>query len=160
MSRHTLLSVIGFLVLSISILGGYLYKYANTNLEEIPKDIKSDNALGLTQDSSEKIGWLDKLANADKKEYALPVNEIYIEYARPLKLNIKTAYQLLVDKNDGYSMFCIMQTLKNTNVDFTIVKDSVKSQIFLNTNDSELLQSVITQLKAYDIQTSVVEVKI
>ena len=66
----------------------------------------------------------------------------------------------MIDKNDIYSMFCLMQTLRNSEVDFTVVRDGAKSQIFLNTQDSRLLQNIILQLRVYDIHSSVREVKL
>ncbi|MDL0088276.1 hypothetical protein [Campylobacter gastrosuis] len=159
MSRHTLLAIVSVLLILVFSLGIYLYKYANANLAEIKQDTQSEQNLAKQEPNAQNT-WLNKLATTSKKEYVLPVNEIYIEYARPLKTKTKTAYQLIVDKNDAYSLFCITQTLRSIEVDFTLVKDGVKSQIFLNTNDSALLQSVITKLGNFDIKTSVKEVKI
>ncbi|WP_230056685.1 hypothetical protein [Campylobacter suis] len=150
-----------FLLLLVGVLGVYLYKFANAHQTVIayaqPEAL--DNA--TIQSASTNDGWISQLANITKQDFSLAVNEIYIEYKRPNKnASLKTAFELFVDKNDIYSMFCLTQTLKNTNVNFTIVKDGVKSKIFLNTQDSEVLQRIILELKTYDIHSSVTEVKI
>lgn len=161
MSRHTLFVLILFLLFLVGIGGIYLYRYANLNLAE------SQNSFFEYESNRTDIkpvskGWINDLAKLTKREYVLPVNEIFIEYKRQTKMKdtSKTAYELFINKNDVYSMFCLTQTLKNSNVDFTIVKDGVKSQIFLNTQDSELLQKIILELRTYDIDSSVMEVKI
>lgn len=162
MGKHSLLAVVALLLLIVSGLGVYLYKFANTHLGDTPvKELQAvDNT--TAQPVAKSDGWVAQLAGITKQDFALPANEIYIEYKRPSakKPASKTAYELFIDKNDVYSMFCLTQTLKNTNVNFMIVKDGVKSQIFLNTQDSELLQRIILELKTYDIHSSVTEVKI
>ena len=54
----------------------------------------------------------------------------------------------MIDKNDIYSMFCLMQTLRNSEVDFTVVKDGTKSQIFLNTSRLKVASKYHTAAKS------------
>ncbi|MGG7073589.1 hypothetical protein U5B43_04925 [Campylobacter sp. 9BO] len=161
MGKHTLLAVVLFLLLLVVVLGIYLYKFANANQTAVayaqPEVLDNETV----QPTSINDGWISQLANITKQDFSLAVNEIYIQYKRPNKnASLKTAFELFIDKNDIYSMFCLTQTLKNINVNFTIVKDGVKSKIFLNTQDSELLQRIILELKTYNIHSSITEVKI
>ena len=160
MGRRTLLLVVVLLFVILGLVGVYLVKFASVNFSQtIEKNITSEQ--NITKNTAGSENWINELATIKKKDYVLPVNEIFIEYNQPKIEKPKiTAYELLIDKNDIYSMFCLMQTLRNSEVDFTVVKDGAKSQIFLNTQDSKLLQNIILQLRVYDIHSSVREVKL
>ena len=160
MGRRTLLLVVVLLFVMLGLVGIYLVKFASVNFSQTTeKNITSEQ--NITKNTAGSENWSNELATIKKKDYVLPVNEIFIEYNRPKIEKPKiTAYELLIDKNDIYSMFCLMQTLRNSEVDFTVVRDGAKSQIFLNTQDSRLLQNIILQLRVYDIHSSVREVKL
>ncbi len=160
MGRRTLLSVVVLLFVMLGLVGVYLVKFASVNFSQTTeKNITSEQ--NITKNTAGSENWINELATIKKKDYVLPVNEIFIEYNRPKIEKPKiTAYELMIDKNDIYSMFCLMQTLRSSEVDFTVVKDGAKSQIFLNTQDSKLLQNIILQLRVYDIHSSVREVKL
>lgn len=160
MGRRTLLLVVVLLFVMLGLAGVYLVKFASVNFSQTTeKNITSEQ--NITKNTAGSENWINELATIKKKDYVLPVNEIFIEYNRPKIEKPKiTAYELLIDKNDIYSMFCLMQTLRNSEVDFTVVRDGAKSQIFLNTQDSRLLQNIILQLRVYDIHSSVREVKL
>ena len=160
MGRRTLLSVVVLLFVILGLVGIYLVKFASVNFSQIPEN-NITNEQNITKNIAGSENWINELATIKKKDYVLPVNEIFIEYNRPKIEKPKiTAYELMIDKNDIYSMFCLMQTLRSSEVDFTVVKDGAKSQIFLNTQDSKLLQNIILQLRVYDIHSSVREVKL
>ncbi|WP_103632240.1 hypothetical protein [Campylobacter concisus] len=160
MGRRTLLLVVVLLFVMLGLAGVYLVKFASVNFSQTTeKNITSEQ--NITKNTAGSENWINELATIKKKDYVLPVNEIFIEYNRPKIEKPKiTAYELMIDKNDIYSMFCLMQTLRNSEVDFTVVRDGAKSQIFLNTQDSRLLQNIILQLRVYDIHSSVREVKL
>ena len=160
MGRRTLLSVVVLLFVMLGLVGVYLVKFASVNFSQTTEK-NITNEQNITKNTAGSENWINELATIKKKDYVLPVNEIFIEYNRPKIEKPKiTAYELLIDKNDIYSMFCLMQTLRSSEVDFTVVKDGAKSQIFLNTQDSRLLQNIILQLRVYDIHSSVREVKL
>ena len=160
MGRRTLLLVVVLLFVMLGLVGVYLVKFASVNFSQTTeKNITSEQ--NITKSTAGSENWINELATIKKKDYVLPVNEIFIEYNRPKIEKPKiTAYELMIDKNDIYSMFCLMQTLRNSEVDFTVVRDGAKGQIFLNTQDSRLLQNIILQLRVYDIHSSVREVKL
>ena len=160
MGRRALLLVVVLLFVMLGLVGVYLVKFASVNFNQTTeKNMTSEQ--NITKNTAGSENWINELATIKKKDYVLPVNEIFIEYNRPKIEKPKiTAYELMIDKNDIYSMFCLMQTLRNSEVDFTVVRDGAKSQIFLNTQDSRLLQNIILQLRVYDIHSSVREVKL
>ena len=160
MGRRTLLLVVVLLFVMLGLVGVYLVKFASVNFSQTTEK-NITNEQNITKNTAGSENWINELATIKKKDYVLPVNEIFIEYNRPKIEKPKiTAYELLIDKNDIYSMFCLMQTLRKSEVDFTVVKDGAKSQIFLNTQDSKLLQNIILELRVYDIHSSVREVKL
>ena len=160
MGRRTLLLVVVLLFVMLGLVGVYLIKFASVNFSQTTEK-NITNEQNITKNTAGSENWINELATIKKKDYVLPVNEIFIEYNRPKIEKPKiTAYELMIDKNDIYSMFCLMQTLRNSEVDFTVVRDGAKSQIFLNTQDSRLLQNIILQLRVYDIHSSVREVKL
>ena len=160
MGRRTLLLVVVLLFVILGLVGVYLVKFASVNFSQTTEK-NITNEQNITKNTAGSENWINELATIKKKDYVLPVNEIFIEYNRPKIEKPKiTAYELMIDKNDIYSMFCLMQTLRNSEVDFTVVRDGAKSQIFLNTQDSKLLQNIILQLRVYDIHSSVREVKL
>jgi len=160
MGRRTLLLVVVLLFVMLGLVGIYLVKFASVNFSQTTEK-NITNEQNITKNIAGSENWINELATIKKKDYVLPVNEIFIEYNRPKIEKPKiTAYELMIDKNDIYSMFCLMQTLRNSEVDFTVVRDGAKSQIFLNTQDSRLLQNIILQLRVYDIHSSVREVKL
>ena len=160
MGRRTLLLVVVLLFVMLGLVGVYLVKFASVNFSQTTEK-NITNEQNITKNTAGSENWINELATIKKKDYVLPVNEIFIEYNRPKIEKPKiTAYELMIDKNDIYSMFCLMQTLRNSEVDFTVVRDGAKSQIFLNTQDSRLLQNIILQLRVYDIHSNVREVKL
>ena len=160
MGRRTLLLVVVLLFVMLGLVGVYLVKFASVNFSQTTEK-NITNEQNITKNTAGSENWINELATIKKKDYVLPVNEIFIEYNRPKIEKPKiTAYELMIDKNDIYSMFCLMQTLRSSEGDFTVVKDGAKSQIFLNTQDSKLLQNIILQLRVYDIHSSVREVKL
>ena len=160
MGRRILLLVVVLLFVILGLVGISLFKFESINFSQISEE-NITNEQNLTKNTTSNTNWMSELATIRKKDYVLPVNEIFIEYNRPKIEKPKiTAYELLIDKNDIYSMFCLMQTLRKSEVDFTVVKDGAKSQIFLNTQDSKLLQNIILELRVYDIHSSVREVKL
>ncbi|MBR8462507.1 hypothetical protein KDD93_00535 [Campylobacter sp. faydin G-24] len=161
MGRHTLLVIVVILFFALGVCGVFLYRYANSNLVQIYSTTESREQNTTQTKIDKQGGWISDLASIGKKDYTFATNEIFIEYNKHKKeIPIITAFELIIDKNDIYSVFCLMQTLRNSQVDFSVIKDSTKSQIFLNTQDSELLQRIILQLRTYDIHSSVREVKI
>lgn len=161
MKRHLLASVIVCLLAFVCLCGFFLWRYANANLaqgipqkQDIIKEVESNG-------SKNEVSWVNKLANLTPKEYILAANEIFIEFKNSEKDNFKKrVYQLIIDKNDIYSMLCLSQTLKNISVDFSVIKENSKNLIYINTQDVSILNRVIDDLKTYDIHSQIMEVKL
>ena len=142
MKRYLLWGAMAFLSVFVCMCGALLYKYADVNLKEpTPTELKMSQ-------------------NNEEQKYALASNEIFIEFRDEPKAAIKTAYQLMIDKNDLYSMFCLTQILKNIPVDFSVVKENSQNLIYINTQDNGVLDRIINELKAYDIRSTFKEIRL
>ena len=154
MKRYLFWGAIAFLLIFVCVCGALLYKYADVNLKE-----SAPAELQVSQNNKEQnlttgpTSWVGEMAN-------LASNEIYIEFKDESKAVVKIAYQLVIDKNDIYSMFCLTQTLKNIPVDFSVVKENSQNLIYINTQDGGVLDRVINELKAYDIRSTFKEIKL
>lgn len=158
MNRHLFAIVVAFLLFLLCIGGFMLWDYANVNLAH--SDAQSDTQLlqtGSRSDEKRANLWVSELANLPKKEYILAANEIFIEVKDRARAS-SGVYQLVIDKNDIYSMFCLSQTLKNISIDFSVVKQNSTNLIYLNTQDKDVLNRVIDELKTYDIHSSIKEI--
>lgn len=161
MGRHILLAIIFALLIILGACGFALYRYANIGIFETTYGSISETEVVIKQENSNDTDWIKQLANVKKPDYTLPVNEIFIEFNRVPKIEpVHEAYLLLIDKNDIYSLFCVREVLSGVGVDFTIVKDALKSQVYLNTKDDKLLNRVVDELKNYDIHSKVREVRL
>ena len=161
MKRYLFWGAIAFLLIFVCVCGALLYKYAEVNLKEpAPMELKISQNGEERNLTARQTSWVGEMANLAPKKYALASNEIYVEFKDESKAAIKTAYQLMIDKNDIYSMFCLTQTLKNIPVDFSVVKENSQNLIYINTQDNGVLNRVINELKAYDIRSTFKEIKL
>lgn len=161
MKRYLLWGAMAFLSVFVCICGALLYKYADVNLKEpTPTELKMSQNNEEQNLSAGPALWVGEMANLAPKKYALASNEIFIEFRDEPKAVIKTAYQLMIDKNDLYSMFCLTQILKNIPVDFSVVKENSQNLIYINTQDNGVLDRIINELKAYDIRSTFKEIRL
>lgn len=102
--------------------------------------------------------WAQKMAQAASLDYHFPVNELFIKLelqeAKPPKEHI---FQLVIERSDLYSHFCIMQTLQTFPFAYSVVKDRQGNVIYVNAQQKEMLQGVVERLKEYDIESIVKE---
>ena len=161
MKRYLLWGAMAFLLIFVCVCGTLLYKYADVNLKE-----SAPAELQVSQNNKEQdlttgpTSWVGEMANLAPRKYTLASNEIFVEFKDEPRVAIKTTYQLIIDKNDIYSMFCLTQTLKNIPVDFSVVKENSQNLIYINTQDNGILDRVINELKAYDIRSTFKEIKL
>ena len=114
------------------------------------------------QTTPEKVvvkSWADKMAETSSRDYFLPVNELFIQFdlrdAEPPK---ERFFQLLIDRTDRYSQFCIVQTLSSYALPYVFVKDKEEQSIYVNAKTKEALDQVVDKLKEYDIESTIKEV--
>lgn len=160
MKRHLFAFVVVCLLIFVCASGFMLWNYAHSNLAQSPlSDVTKEEA--DKDDETKQVNlWVNELANLPQKEYILATNEIFIEFKDKTTPKTKSVYQLIIDKDDIYSMFCLSQTLQNISVDFSVIKQNSLNLIYLNTQDQDILNHVINELKNYDIHSNVKEIKL
>lgn len=137
-----------------------LWRYANANLAQGDLSNETIQQTEIKNENKQVNLWVNELANLPQKEYILATNEIFIEFKDKAIPKTKSVYQLIIDKDDIYSMFCLSQTLDSVSVDFSIVKQNSTNLIYLNTQDKDVLNRVINELKTYDIHSSIKEIRL
>ncbi|MDO5045517.1 hypothetical protein [Campylobacter sp.] len=160
MKRHLFAFVVLCLLVFVCISGFMLWDYANSNLAQVMHDENHVEKTERIDDGKKANLWVNELANLPQKEYILATNEIFIEFKDKISSKSGSIYQLIIDKDDIYSMFCLTQTLKNILVDFSIVRQNSTNLIYLNTQDKDVLNHVINELKTYDIHSNIKEIKL
>ncbi len=137
-----------------------LWRYANANLAQGDLGNETIQQTEIKNENKQVNLWVNELANLPQKEYILATNEIFIEFKDKAIPKTKSVYQLIIDKDDIYSMFCLSQTLDSVSVDFSIVKQNSTNLIYLNTQDKDVLNRIINELKTYDIHSSIKEIRL
>lgn len=67
-------------------------------------------------------------------------------------------FQLSIDKNDMYSLFCLKQTLNSFKIRYSLTRTDRALEIFLDTNEEQVMQDIVKKLKNYDINAKFTEV--
>ena len=82
MGRRVLLLVVVLLFVILGLAGISLVKFASVNFSQIPEE-NITNEQNLTKNTTSNTNWMSELATIRKRDYVLPVNEIFIEYNLP-----------------------------------------------------------------------------
>ena len=134
-----------------------LFSFANE-----PTAIVAQYATPKKQTIPEKIvvtSWANKMAQTSSRDFFLPVNELFIQLdLRDAERPKEHAFQLVIDRSDRYSQFCIVQTLSMYSLPYVYVKDKEQSSIFINSQTKEELEQIVNKLKEYDIESTIKEV--
>lgn len=108
----------------------------------------------------EKPSWQEKLSLMKPKDYT-PATERFsmvFEVDTSIFRSKSKYYQLIIDKNDVYSMFCLKQTLNSYQVKYSLMRTTEATEIFLETDKQALIDEIIARLKYYEINAKFEEV--
>ena len=128
------------------------------NLELSQND--NDTQTWQHQSKDKEPTWQERLSGMKSKDYT-PAAERF-----SMMFDIDTSmlhpkskyYQLIIDKNDMYSLFCLKQTLNSYQVKYALTRTSEGTEIFLETDKQILIDDIITRLKTYEINAKFEEV--
>lgn len=159
MKRHLFAIAVGFSLIFVSACIILLYRFATNNIAQVKQE---EPAFKQEQISRNKGGggWIKDLADLPERKYILATNEIFMEFKNEIKKQNKVVNQLLVDKNDIYSMFCLSQTLDKFSVGFSVIKQNSQNLIYIDTQDKSILRHIANELKIYDIHSTFKEIKL
>lgn len=160
MKKYITISILGILLLILLVVVFILLWKFKANSDFIPKFAKEANINQNIEKPMQEPTWQEELAKWPTKDFT-PAAEQFTLYfdADTSELKEKSKYyQLVVNKYDVYSMFCLRQTLNSFNVKYFLLKSSESPEIFLDTNNKNLIDDIIKELKKYKINTEAKEI--
>ncbi len=160
MKKYITISILGILLLILLVVVFILLWKFKANSDFIPKFVKEANVNQNIEKPMQEPTWQEELAKWPTKDFT-PAAEQFTLYfdADTSELKEKSKYyQLVVNKYDVYSMFCLRQTLNSFNVKYFLLKSSESPEIFLDTNNKNLIDDIIKELKKYKINTEAKEI--
>ncbi|MBZ7936198.1 hypothetical protein H2279_06125 [Campylobacter sp. B0100352/1] len=161
MKKYLTIGILSILLLSLFVVVLVLISKFKANSDFIPEfahnvSIEKEGQ----QKNNEDFTWQEELAKWPSKNFT-PAAEQFNLYVDVDTSDLKEKskyYQLIVDKNDIYSVFCLKQTLKSFDVKYFLLKSSGSPEIFLDTDNKELIDEIIKELKKYKISTQAKEI--
>ncbi|AII15108.1 hypothetical protein CIG2463D_1408 [Campylobacter iguaniorum] len=156
MKLYSLFLVLGFLALLILGTVVFLWRFAQVSTPQI-YTTKTDSSV-LSYAYKQTNSWFEKVAMFAKKDYVLPTNLMLIKMDNNSEFGeSKGSFEIILDRCDFYSVFCITRVAKEFGVDATIVKRGLDSLIYLNTADQKRAQNIVLNLKKYNIHSKIKE---
>lgn len=159
MQKNILIAI--FAVLTMVILAIFVLLL---DMEDIPFNIPNYTPK-TTLDEKKKTETTYKSFN---KNYYLPVDVLYVKIDleknskledenKSIKVDAPTrkAFQLIVNRSDRYSLFCIKQTLGMFSLPYIVVNENGKSAIIVDSNDRDSLNKVAKKLEQYEIKSEI-----
>lgn len=139
------------LFLIFVILGSLLYLFKAL---QIPKTNESSpNYTPVYADYKRETSWLDKVGSRSK--YIPPSNLIYIKVDD--KIDVTKSLKIVIDRCDAYSIFCVTRVVKELDIGATILKNGDIGIIYLASENKNLANQIIENLKRYNIHSKIKE---
>lgn len=161
MRKYLFLGVL--LLLFVGFFGVFFYEFSrlNSGIESAFNVSQNEDEPRLEQNlSPKKPTWQENLAKLAPKPYTPAIErfsmhfEVDVEPLRP-----KSRYfQLVIDRNDMYSLFCLRQSLENSHIKYNLTRTSKATEIFLQTPNKSEVENLVKTLKKYDINAKFEEV--
>ncbi|ARJ56528.1 hypothetical protein [Campylobacter cuniculorum] len=160
MKKYTLVAILSALVLALLVVIFYLLWNFNSHSNTLPQFATDNDTNQSIVIDDKELTWQEELAQWPKRDF-IPATEKFSLYfdADTSELKEKNKYfQLIINKYDVYSMFCLRQILNSFNVKYFLLKSDESPEIFLDTGNKNLIEDIIEELKKYKINTEVKEI--
>lgn len=155
-------------VLFFGFLGSVMYIVVNATKGEIKANLQypqrdtNNEALLAENDADEKKEptWQERLSLMKPKDYTPAAERFSMSFGVDTSMFRPKSkyYQLSIDKNDVYSLFCLKQTLNSYQIKYALTRTSEVTEIFLETDKQALIEDIIVRLKTYEINAKFEEV--
>lgn len=152
------------LVLFFGFLGTMAHIVVDATKSDTPTNFLAQNPKTSFEEKQnqdeEKPTWQERLSRMKPKDYT-PAAERFsmvFEVDTSIFRSKSKYYQLIIDKNDVYSMFCLKQTLNSYQVKYSLMRTTEATEIFLETDKQALIDEIIARLKYYEINAKFEEV--
>ncbi|KAA6224815.1 MULTISPECIES: hypothetical protein [unclassified Campylobacter] len=161
MKKYTLFGILIALLCILLFVVFYLLWEFRASANSLPRFTHDENtSTALIKQENDENAWQRELSQWTTKDF-VPAAEQYSLYfdADTSELKEKNQYfQLIVNKYDIYSMFCLRQILNSFNVKYFLVKSGESPEIFIDTGNKKLIDEIIQELKKYKINTQAKEI--
>ncbi|EQB2292057.1 hypothetical protein ACYDDK_000286 [Campylobacter upsaliensis] len=158
MKKYALIGILSILTLILLIVIFVLLWNFKSDSDFFPQFIKENNTTKAVLDKTKT--WQQELAMWPVKDFTPAAEQFRLYFdADTSELKEKNKYyQLIINKYDIYSMFCLRQTLDSFKVKYFLLKSIESPEIFLDTDNQKLIEEIIKELKKYKINTQAKEI--
>ena len=158
MKKYALIGILSVLTLILLIVIFVLLWNFKSDSDFFPQFIKENNTTKAVLDKTKT--WQQELAMWPVKDFTPAAEQFRLYFdADTSELKEKNKYyQLIINKYDIYSMFCLRQTLDSFKVKYFLLKSIESPEIFLDTDNQNLIEEIINELKKYKINTQAKEI--
>ncbi|ENH5353769.1 hypothetical protein ABV837_000043 [Campylobacter upsaliensis] len=158
MKKYALIGILSVLTLILLIVIFVLLWNFKSDSDFFPQFIKENNTTKAVLDKTKT--WQQELAMWPVKDFTPAAEQFRLYFdADTSELKEKNKYyQLIINKYDIYSMFCLKQTLDSFKVKYFLLKSIESPEIFLDTDNQKLIEEIIKELKKYKINTQAKEI--
>ncbi|EAK0959961.1 hypothetical protein ACJU1Q_000294 [Campylobacter upsaliensis] len=158
MKKYALIGILSVLTLILLIVVFVLLWNFKSDSDFFPQFIKENNTTKAVLDKTKT--WQQELAMWPVKDFTPAAEQFRLYFdADTSELKEKNKYyQLIINKYDIYSMFCLRQTLDSFKVKYFLLKSIESPEIFLDTDNQKLIEEIINELKKYKINTQAKEI--
>lgn len=160
MKRNATLLIFAF-VFVLMIFGGIvLWRQLSVLPPMFVKDAAGEQNFDFVAPKTNSV--LDKFVNLDKSKTDLPINLMYIKVSdnSPIPPQAQEyKYELIIPRCDLYSIFCLNRLAQSLDIKLSIVKNGEKNQIFISSFDENAASSLVVDLKKFNINSTIKEIK-
>lgn len=158
MKKYTLIGTLGTLVCVLLLVVFYLLWRFNTYSGVLPQFVVDDTNQSVKVDGRE-LTWQEELAHWPTVDFTPAAESFSLRFdVDTSEFREKTKYfQLVINRNDVYSMFCLRRVLDSSNVKYFLLKSGENPEIFLDTGNKKIIEDITKKLKMYKINTEVKE---
>lgn len=160
MKKYLFFVSLGVLFLGFAL--GVVYAFRASQSTFVPRDEAPSAQISDLNDSQEEKSksWQEIFAFDEPKDYSPAAERFSMSFSVDTSmLREKSRYfQLSIDKNDMYSLFCLKQTLNSFKIRYSLTRTDRALEIFLDTNEEQVMQDIVKKLKNYEINAKFTEV--
>ncbi|NDJ27003.1 hypothetical protein DMB95_02800 [Campylobacter sp. MIT 12-8780] len=159
MKKYSFFAVLAVLFLGLLVAIFSLF-FSENDIVPNFDDLQEESKAQVSIQEQNNQTWQDRFANLSPKNYTPAVEQFSMVFTPDTSQYQPKSkfFQLIVDKNDVYSLFCLKQTLNFFKVKYSLTSTGTNTEIFLDTDNQNLLKDIQARLKIYDINTQIKEI--
>ncbi|MBK1973870.1 hypothetical protein JG677_07405 [Campylobacter sp. TTU-622] len=158
MKQYFLIGFLGFFLLILLVAVFFLLWSFKSNIDFTPQFMQDNKIQAISTNNNPT--WQEEVANWVSKDYTPAAEQFSMHFEADISdfKEKSKYYQLIINKYDIYSIFCLKQTLNFFNIDYFLLKSNDNPEIFLNTDNKTLIENIINKLKEYKINAKAKEI--